>query len=371
MNAIGIIFSNIYDDGLSELTRERTVASLPFAARYRQIDFILSNMSNSGIQQIGIVTKYNYRSLMDHLGSCAEWDLNLKNNGLVILAPYATSHSGIYRGKLEALYNSLDYLCNSDAEYVVLSDSVAICAMDFNKVLAEHLESGCDVTAVLTPCQDDREHRFPVIAELDDRGNVRDMGVEASIRTGLGGMGIYVVHREALIEAVKRCTIRGRYHLERDYLLREFNRGNLTIHGYVFRGAALFNFNTMDYYRNSMALLDPEIFHGIFNQRGLTIYTKVRDEVPTYFGEDSRIDDCIVADGCRLLGYAEHSILFRGVTIEQSASVRDCILMQGCVISEGAIVEGLILDKNVVVRPYTVLKGTREHPMIIEKGVNV
>lgn len=371
MNAIGIIFSNIYDSALTELTRDRTVASLPFAARYRQVDFILSNMSNSGIQHIGIVTKYNYRSLMDHLGSCAEWDLNLKNNGLVILAPYATSHSGIYRGKLEALYNSLDYLEHADEEYVVLSDSVSICAIDFSKVLQEHEDSGCDVTAVVTPYKNNQEKQFPIAVELDAKSNVRDMGVDVSIRDDFGGMGIYVMKRLDLIQAVRRCTIRGRYHLERDYLLREFNLSNISIHAYVFRGTALFNFNTMDYYRNSMALLDPEVFHGIFNQRGLTIYTKVRDQVPTYFGEQSRIDDCIVADGCRLLGSAEHSIIFRGVTIAKSAKVKDCILMQGCVISEGAELEGMILDKDVVVRPYTVMKGTREHPMIIEKGANV
>ena len=188
MNAVGIIFSNIYDNALSELTRERTVASLPFAARYRQIDFLLSNMANSGMSQIGIITKYNYRSLMDHLGSCAEWDLNLKNNGLVILAPYATSHSGIYRGKLEALYNSLDFLETVDDEYVILSDSVAICAMDFRKILAEHVESGCDVTAVVTPYKSDLEKTFPIAVELDGKGNVRDMGVNVGLRDDLGGM---------------------------------------------------------------------------------------------------------------------------------------------------------------------------------------
>ena len=371
MNAVGIIFSNIYDNALSELTRERTVASLPFAARYRQIDFLLSNMANSGMSQIGIITKYNYRSLMDHLGSCAEWDLNLKNNGLVILAPYATSHSGIYRGKLEALYNSLDFLETVDDEYVILSDSVAICAMDFRKILAEHVESGCDVTAVVTPYKSDLEKTFPIAVELDGKGNVRDMGVNVGLRDDLGGMGIYIMKREDLIKAVKKCSIRGRYHLERDYLLRDFNEGDITIHAHVFRGTALFNFSTMDYYRNSMALLDPDVYHGIFDQRGLTIYTKVRDEVPSYFGENARVDDCIIADGCRLLGTVENSILFRGVKIAESAHVKDCVIMQGCEISEGAVLEGLILDKDVKVRPYTVLKGTREHPMIIEKGANV
>ena len=367
----GIIFSNIYDSSLADLTRVRTVASLPFAARYRQIDFILSNMSNSGITQIGIITKYNYRSLMDHLGSGQEWDLNLKNNSLVILPPYATGHSGVYRGKLEALYNSLDFLMSTDAEYIVLSDTVTICAIDLNEVLEEHIASGCDVTAVVTPYRSEVEKCFQIAVELDEKGNVRDMGADVSTRDDLAGMGIYIIRRDVLINAVQRCVNRGRYHLERDFLLRNFNKGLLTIHGYVFHSPVLFNFSSQDYYRNSMALLDPEIFRGIFDRRGLTIYTKVRDAIPTYYGEKSRVDDCLVADGCRLMGTAEHSVLFRDVTIAKSAVVRDCVLMQGCVISEGAVVEGMILDKNVTVRPHTVLKGTREHPLIIEKGAIV
>lgn len=371
MNTMGIIFSNIFDSSLSELTRERTVASLPFAARYRLIDFTLSNMANSGMQQIGIITKYNYRSLMDHLGSCQEWDLNLKNNGIVFLPPYATGHSGVYRGKLEALYNALDFVERSDADYVVLSDSVTLCAMDLNRVVDEHVDSGCDVTALVTPYDSKYEKTFQIAVRLKANGDVADMGVDVTSRQCVAGMGIYVMRREALIDAVRQCTIRGRYHFERDYLLRNFNEGTLSIHGCVFEGTTLFNISTLDYYRNSMALLDPDVFHGIFNQRGLTIYTKVRDAVPTYFGENSKIDDCLVADGCRLLGSAERSILFRDVTIAESATVRDSVIMQGCVISEGAVVEGMILDKNVTIRPYTVLKGTPEHPLIIEKGANV
>ncbi|MEA4965612.1 MAG: glucose-1-phosphate adenylyltransferase subunit GlgD [Oscillospiraceae bacterium] len=371
MKAMGIIFSNIFDSSLSELTRERTVASLPFAARYRFIDFTLSNMTNSGIQQIGIITKYNYRSLMDHLGSCQEWDLNLKNNGVVFLPPYATGHSGVYRGKLEALYNSLDFLEKSDADYVVLSDSVTLCALDLSRVVEEHEDSGCDVTAVVTPYQSKYEKTFQICVRLGDDGKVIDMGVDVTARDCMAGMGMYVMRRETLIDAVRECAVRGRYHLERDYMQRDFNHGTLSIHGYVFRGTALFNISTLDYYHNSMALLNPEVFHGIFNQRGLTIYTKVRDAVPTYFGDRSKIDDCLVADGCRLMGRAERSVLFRDVTIADSAVVKDSVLMQGCIISEGAVVEGMILDKNVTIRPYTVLKGTTEHPLIIEKGANV
>ncbi len=371
MNAAGIIFSNIHDTSLAELTKNRTVASLPYDARYRQIDFILSNMSNAGMQSIGIITKYNYSSLMDHLGSCAEWDLNLKNSHFSILAPYSASHSGVYNGKMEALYNTLEFLEHSDLDYVILSDSVAVCAIDLREVLADHIKSGCDVTAVVTKYQG-KEKEFPIAVQLDEKGNVDEMGVSVTIaENDLGGMGIYVMKREALIDAVKHYVVRGRYHLERDFLLQEFNAGKLSIHAHVFEGVALFNFSTQDYFENSMALLDHDIYHGIFDQRGLTIYTKTRDEVPTYYGVDSDIDNCIVADGCRLLGKAKDSVLFRSVSVAKDASVKDCVIMQGCTISEGAVLEGVILDKDVTVRPYTVLRGTKEHPIIIGKGANV
>lgn len=370
MNAVGIIFSNIHDNNLIELTKNRTVASLPYAARYRQIDFILSNMSNSGLQSIGIVTKYNYSSLMDHLGSCEEWNLNLKNSHFAILAPFSASHAGVYNGKLEALYNTIEFLKQADEEYVILSDSVTVCAMDLRKVLEEHVRSGCDVTAVVTRYQG-KEKEFPIAVALDEKGNVSDMAVNIKTSRDLGGMGIYVLKREVLIDAVNRYVVRGRYHLERDYLLNEFNEGAISIHAYVFEGTALFNFTTQDYYDNSMALLDPEIYHGIFSQRGLTIYTKTRDEVPTYYGTESDVDQCIVADGCRLMGRVQDSVLFRRVVVEKRASLKDCVIMQDCVISEGAVLEGVILDKDVTVRPYTVLKGTKEHPIIIGKGASV
>ena len=145
MEAMGIIFSNIYDNNMGELTRERTSASIPFGSRYRQIDFALSNMANSKISNIGIVTKYNYQSLMDHLGNCEEWDLKL-GEGVRFLPPYATGHTGAYRGKLEALQTAMPVLGRCDAEYVVLSDTTVLCAIDFAAVLDEHIASGCDIT---------------------------------------------------------------------------------------------------------------------------------------------------------------------------------------------------------------------------------
>ena len=147
MEAMGIIFSNIYDSKMGDLTWERTSGSIPFGGRYRQIDFVLSNMCNSGIRNIGIITKYNYQSLMDHLANCEDWDLHLGEN-VRFLPPYATGHTGAYRGKLEALQTALPVLERSDTEYVILSDTTVLCAIDFSKVVDAHVASGCDLTFV-------------------------------------------------------------------------------------------------------------------------------------------------------------------------------------------------------------------------------
>lgn len=366
--AMGIIYSNIYDSALAELTRIRTVASLPFGARYRQIDFVLSNMSNSGIGKIGVITKYNYESLMDHLGSCQEWDLNVKSYEMKVLPPYANGHNGVYRGKLDALQNSMDFLRRSTEEYVILSDSTTICAMDFSEIVQRHEESGKDVTIVLTKIDRPHDQHFQLTCELNEKQEIRDMCVETTSNHCLAGMGIYVVSRTMLIEAVERCVSRGYYHFERDFLLRNFNQGTISVNPYVFGGVSLFNTSTYDYYANSMELLKKNVFEGIFARKGMTIYTKVRDSVPAYYGDNCSVSDSLLADGCRIHGSVDHSVIFREVEVKAGASVKDCVIMQGCTIGEGAVLEGMILDKNVVIRPYTVLRGTAEHPIVIEKG---
>ena len=182
MEAMGIIFSNIYDSKMGDLTWERTSGSIPFGGRYRQIDFVLSNMSNSGIRNIGIITKYNYQSLMDHLANCEDWDLHLGEN-VRFLPPYATGHTGAYRGKLEALQTALPVLERSDTEYVILSDTTVLCAIDFSKVVDAHVASGCDLTVVAKAGKADGKHTQTLAVKVDENGKVEQA------RLSLGAVG--------------------------------------------------------------------------------------------------------------------------------------------------------------------------------------
>lgn len=369
--AMGIIFSNIYDSSLGQLTGERTVASLPFGGRYRQVDFVLSNFSNSGIFKIGIITKYNYRSLMDHLGSCADWDLNRKNEGVVFLPPFASGNTGIYKGKLEALYSAKQFIDNPDYEYVVVCDSTVLCNLNFRPVIMKHIESGSDVTCLATKCKKASEKKHPLILKAGRGHRATELRINTAAEAGdYEGMGMFVFSREKLVAALEEQNSKGQVHLERDYLQRCFNEGSLKISVYPVDGVVLRNKDVPSFFANNMALLDKKVRDGLFGGED-HIYTKTRDEAPTYYCPDSSVKNCIVADGCVMEGETENSIYFRGVKVEKGAVVKDSIIMQGTKIGKNAQLTCVILDKNVTVREGTVLTGTPEHPLIVGKGETV
>ena len=259
MEAMGIIFSNIYDNNMGELTRERTSASIPFGSRYRQIDFALSNMANSKISNIGIVTKYNYQSLMDHLGNCEEWDLKL-GEGVRFLPPYATGHTGAYRGKLEALQTAMPVLGRCDAEYVVLSDTTVLCAINFAAVLDEHIASGCDITVIAKAGYADGKRRQPLAVKLGEDGKIVDLAVDYCAPSDyLVGMSMFIMRRDKLIQIIREMVPHGKYHFERDFILPEYNAGNLKVNVYPFHNVALFNQSVDEYFVNNMKLLDADV----------------------------------------------------------------------------------------------------------------
>ena len=367
MKATGLIFSGIYNDGLDYLTRNRTVASLPFGGRYRQIDFVLSNMVNSGIERIGVITKYNYQSLIDHLGSCQDWDLNRKRGGLTILPPFASSSSGGYRGKIEELRAALPFLRKYEDDYVVLSDTDTICNINIKKVLASHVESGKDITIVTTAVTENEYNASELVLETEgDEVSALYLNY-AGIKGQYSSIGMYVISRELLIEKVSALAARGFYHLERDFIQQGFNKGEITVGMYVHDGLTMKNRNILEYYNNSLAMKDEKVREQIFRP-SKPIYTTVRDEVPTYYGEGSETTDCLIADGCRIYGKVDNSVLFRKVKIEKGAVVRNSVIMAGCVIKEGAVVENAIIDKDVTISGLRRIVGAPLSPMIVQKG---
>jgi len=371
MNSIGIIFPNIRDNAMGELTKRRTVASMPFGGRYRFVDFVLSNMANSGLTSIGIITKYNYQSLMDHLGNCSEWDLNRKNSGVYILPPFSTGYTSVYRGNLEALENALSFLNANKEKYVLMCDTTVICNINYEDVIKNHRESGADVTVIAAkPYENDSFTDSDFFVKSED-GKAVDIAIGKLISNDwLVGMGMFVIERKKLIQTIEDYVSRGRFSFEKDFVQKEFNEGNLTVNVYEFEKTILRNHNVKSYFDNNLKLMDLKVRNEIFS-KGAPVYTKVRDEAPTFYAKDAVISNCIIADGCTLLGNAENSVFFRDVELKKDAKVKNCIIMQGSKIGKGVSLEYVIVDKNVKIEDNIALKGSPEIPLIIPKGTTV
>ena len=366
MKAMGLIFTN--DASLGELTHKRTMASLPFGGRYRQVDFALSNLCYAGIRHVGIISRHNYQSLMNHIGDGEEWGLELEEGGLEFMTPYATSTTDNYRGKLESIYSSLNYLSYGEDEYVVMIDSAVLSNIDLNKVIAAHAASGKDVTVVTKEGIANGVKQLDMALKLDDKGEVVDIAVDyVAPADYVASMDIFVLSKKWLVEQTKEHIARNLYHMDRDLVLGGWQKGKVSVNVYPFDGVALFNESIAEYFHNSLSLIDKDVRNDLFNGNH-PVYTKVRDRVPSYYGEDCEIEECLVADGCMLEGEAEHSILFRQVTIGAGAEVEDCVIMNDSVVGEGAELKYVILDKDVTVRPGAKLIGTPSAPVIIKRG---
>ena len=367
MNVMGIIFAN--DAALGELTSKRTMASLPFGGRYRQVDFHLSNMAHAGIHHIGIISRHNYQSLMNHIGSGEEWGLELGEGGLEFLTPYAMSTTASYRGKLENLYFAMDFLeYGPEDELVVMADSAVLSNMDLNKVLAAHVASGRDITMVTKAGVANGCKQLDLAVKLDENGEIADMVVDyVAPADYVASMDIFVLSKKWLIQQVKEHVAHNLFHMDRDLVLGLWQKKAITVNVYPFEGVALFNESVEEYFRHSLALIDKEIRHDLFGANH-PVFTKVRDRVPSYYGEGCEIENCIVADGCMLEGEAEDSVLFRNVTICAGAEVENCVIMNDTVVGEGSELKYVILDKDVTVRPGSKLIGTPKNPIIIKRG---
>lgn len=368
-NVMALVFANIYDSSLGQLTNKRTLASLPFGGRYRQIDFALSNLSNAGVRHIGIVTQYNYQSLMNHIGAGEEWDLELEEGGLEYITPYSMGISTTFRGKLEAIYAATkSFLAIGKEEYVILADAAVVCAINLDEVIQAHIDSGRDVTVVVKSGIANGQKQLDLAVSLNEDGEISDMAVDyAAPSEFLASMGIFVMRKELLMEAAEACVAHNRYRFERDFILQDWADGKLSVGAWEFGDVAFFNESTEEYFRNNLAIIDRNVRHSLYRD-DLTIYTRVRDQVPTYYGEGSEVDDCIVADGCTLLGRVENSVLFRGVRASTGAVVKNCVVMSRSEIGIGAQLEYCILDKEVRISAGVKLIGTPEHPVILNRG---
>ncbi len=369
-NVLGLVFANMHDSTISDLTKLRTMGSVPFGARYRLIDFTLSNMVNSGINTVGVITKANYQSLIDHLGSGAEWDLSRKTGGLHLLPPYGHISGGLYRGRLEALAGVIGFIRSCDAEYVLISDTDVICNIDFKKVVESHEETGADITVVYTKMVCDSERsKTKTILSVNDSGKIYDVLVRPEISGEHNvSMNMFVMKKEFLQDLVVDMASKSLYSFEIDVLQHKLSE--LNVYGYRFEGYTAQIDCIKTYFNANMELMNPNVRKELFNSDD-PIYTKVRDEAPAKYGLESKCKNSIVADGCIIEGTVENSVLFRGVKVGKNAVVRNCILMQDTQVGEKCEMNYVITDKDVLIGNYRSIGGTEAYPVFVGKKASV
>jgi len=366
-NVMGVLFSNRHDSCLSALTAARPLGAVPFGGRYRLIDFTLSNLVHAGISKVGIVTKNNYQSLMDHIGSGKSWDLSRKNEGLYFLPPF-TMNDDLYAGRVASLNGIRPFFRNSRDEYVILSDCNVAGNIDFSKMLSRHMESGADITVMckrgLAPHYDDN-----VILTMDDDRRVNDVVLGQGSRSECDfGLGTYVMRKDLLIRLVDSAYSRDQMNFERDILIK--NLSYLRIFGYSVPEYVEVIHSPSSFFSANMALLDTSKRYEMFNA-SRPVYTKVRDSSPAIYGLHTAVNNSLIADGCFVEGTVRNSILFRDVRIAAGAVVENSIVMQGSIICDGASLCNVVIDKDVVVRADRALRGTAEYPTFIGKGTIV
>ncbi|MDD6611764.1 MAG: glucose-1-phosphate adenylyltransferase subunit GlgD [Clostridiales bacterium] len=374
-NTLGIIIGFDNNNDLRELSEHRPVASVPFGGRYRVIDFILSNLVNSGCYQVGVLMRDKYQSLMDHLGSGKDWDLSRKRGGLMMLPPnaFAPKSSPLvtenYHTSLEALGSVSDMLQKSKCEHVVLCGADIIANIPLDEAMREHKKSGADVTIVCTKNTDGGP--FDMFLNLSPRHEVNDIrnGDNAGGKCKYKSLGIYIMKRKYLLDLLSDCVTHNLHSFERDAMQHVFNRGD-SIQAYVFDKYVAKIEDVKSYFSASMDMLDKDIRDQVF-LKSRPILTKIHDSAPTYYGEDAVVSDSLIADGSRIEGTVENSIIFRGCKIAKGAVVKDSIIMQSGIISEGVELSYVVTDKGVTVRENRKMMGHATYPVAIAKNTIV
>ena len=372
MSTAGIIFSNVHDNNIRELTSARTIASVPFGCRYRFIDFTLSNMVNSEIYNISVITNNNYLSLMDHIGSGKDWDLARRSGGIKMLPPNVTAYyntRGNTSSRLEAL-KSVNYsLSKIKDEFVVMSDCDVICNIDLNDIIEYHAKTGADMTlAVKKMPLTEEQARNNIIIYSNGEGRITDILTYPDSFSGDAEISLnMIVMRTDYLQKMKHDSIaHGWTSLTRDVIAKNVHMGNFRVYRYDGFFANILSMK--DYFEYSMELIKNEAARkSLFEVKNRPVLTKIRNSEPTYYSGTSRVKNSLIADGCVIEGTVENSILFRGVKVGRNTTVRNSILMQDTLLGEGAYLNCVISDKNVVVRDGVMLSGVESQPYYISK----
>jgi len=367
MRALGIILAGGNNEKLGALTQRRAVSALPVGSCYRAVDFTLSNMTNSGINKVAVITQYHSRSLHDHLSSSTWWNFGRKQGGLFIFAPYLSNDDSLwFRGTADSIYKNLIYLKRSKEPYVIIASGNAVYKMDFDKLLSEHVETNADITIVYKDIVDEDFRNYGAIS-LDETGRMTSLEEKPLEKASDHiSLGIYAMKRTLLIKILESIIPEEKYDFVKDVLIG--HRKMLNIMGYRFDGYWRAIDSTGSYFKINMDFLQRDIRKLLVKDQPY-IGTKPKDEPPVKYNYAASAKNCLAGSGSIINGMIENSVLFRSVYTGENSVVRNSIIMEGSYVGNNCVIEHAILDKEVVVSEGKYVIGTPEEPVVIAKGV--
>ncbi len=367
MKAVGIILAGGSSNKMKELNRKRAAAAMPIAGSYRAIDFALSNMSNSHVSKVAVLTQYNSRSLNEHLNSSKWWDFGRKQGGLYVFTPTITAENSFwFRGTADAIYQNLDFLKKCHEPYVIITSGDAVYKMDYNDVLEYHVAKKADVTVVCKELKDGEDARRFGILKMDEDNRIQEFEEKPMFaRSSIISTGIYVIRRRLLIDLVEQCVEDERYDFVKDILIRYKNLKR--IYGYKI-DTYWSNITTVDaYYKTNMDFLKPEVRNHFFKEYP-EIYSKVSDLPPAKFNPGAVVKNSLVASGSIINGTVENSILFKKVFVGKNCVIRNSIILNDVYLGDNTYIENCVVESRDTIRANTRHVGEGKVKVVIEKG---
>ena len=368
---MGMIFANIHEGTLDSLTAMRTMGSVPFCSRYRLIDFPLSNMVESGVTKVGVITNANFQSLMDHVGTGKPWDLSRKNDGLFILPPFNVGSATMWGNRIAAIYGNMGFLEQSNQTYVAMCDCNNVLSLDYEALFDRHEESGADITVVgVKAPMPDKIGSILCFDKVEEDGRITEMSLDRHDEAEIFHSVNIVIMKKYLLESlITTAHSKNEISFQRNVLMA--NVKSLKIYAYDATDSFVGTISSVQaYYDVSMKLLEKENRDKLFNA-DFPIYTKERDDMPALYGAESHLTNSLVADGCIIDGTVENSIIFKGAKIAKGAVVKNSILMQDTVVGENATLSYVIADKNVNIKNGVELSGAPTFPVTLSKGTRI
>lgn len=366
---LGIVFANIHEEALDTLTAMRTMGSVPFSSRFRLIDFPLSNMVESGITKIGVVTNANFQSLMDHVGTGKPWDLSRKNDGLYLLPPFSIGAASIWGNRIDALYGNMNFLNQSKQTYVLMSDCNHILNFDYSRLFDAHEESGADITILGVKSKMPKNIASVLCFDkVDEDGRIKEVSLDKNTDDEVFYSCNIMIMKKYLLETlVTTAHSKNEVSYQRNIIMANIDK--LNIHAYDATDSFVGTIDSIQsYYDISMSLLERENRSKLF---AAPISTKERDDMPTLYGANSSLKNSLVADGCIINGTVENCIIFKGVKIGEGTVVKDSILMQDTVVGNNAKINCVIADKDVSIKDNVELSGASSFPICLAKNTRV